>query len=290
MARMRLGICKLRLVTAAAGLFAVNAQAFEIYGFVPYQSRLESGSTIRGVPSDRWFAEHGLMPIRVVYDNHILDIPKDKSKKNDALLNVDSLEKIAVSHKSSSSGMVSLDIETWDRFDSETPNKIIHLLRAYRSSHPSAKIGLYSTVPQNTYAWKPGRIHEYEKINERYSSVAKEVDYFSPSLYNYGDANFEDWVAGAEFNIKASRGYDKSKRVLPFITPEVRIKKGYRWLTYKEMMQRLEALKSLGADGCIVWASSRSRYESGEAPVLDPHQGWLKAVSDFSKRVQISAP
>ena len=271
---------------AATGLFAASAHSFEIYGFVPYRSWLQAGEVIKGAPSDAWFLSVGMRPIEVVYDNRILDIPRAKSSKNQAIINSVKLDKIAIKHRAKNALMVSLDLETWDRYDPSTPSRVVEVIKAYRSQHPEAYIGLYSTVPQNTYSWQRDRIPKYEKINEAYGVVAAEVDYFSPSLYNYGGANFEDWKEGANFNIQASRKYDANKKVYPYITPEVKTKHGYRWLTYDEMLARLRALSSLGADGCIVWASSRSRLDSGEAPVLDPSQGWLKAISDFSQQAQ----
>jgi len=144
-------------------------------------------------------------------------------------------------------------------------------------------VGLYSTVPQNTYVWREEKRGPYDRQNEKYAAVADAVDYFSPSLYNYSLTDFVSWKEGAKYNIEAARKYSKTKKILPYVTPEVEDNGMARWLSYDEMMSRLEVLKSLGADGCILWASSRSRESSGKRPVLDPSAGWLKAVVDFSR-------
>ncbi|MEW5606508.1 hypothetical protein [Pseudomonas juntendi] len=283
----RMGLAGLGMA-AAVGFAPCDANSFEIYGFIPYQAKYENNRLVKGRPSDKWFERNGLRPIKVIYDNRVLDIPRNKSKKDQSSINDAKLKKIASTHRIGMDNMVSLDLETWNRFNDETPSRIIGLIRAYREHHPEARLGLYSTVPHNTYSWSESKIEDYVKLNAKYADVAKEVDYFSPSLYNYGDAQFSSWEAGAKFNIQASREYDPNKPVLPYITPEVKQPNGFRWLSYGEMMQRLEALQQLGADGCIVWASSRSRDESGAPPVLNPQEGWLKAISDFNRRASNS--
>jgi hypothetical protein len=55
-----------------------------------------------------------------------------------------------------------------------------------------------------------------------------------------------------------------------------------RWLTYDEMMERLQALKTLGADGCIIWGGKAEHDASGVHPTLDPRHGWLEAVDVFA--------
>ena len=56
-----------------------------------------------------------------------------------------------------------------------------------------------------------------------------------------------------------------------------------RMLTEAEMRTRLQTLYDLGADGCIVWASSNDRTLDGKAPVFDRDSGWGKALADFAQ-------
>lgn len=281
---MGIGKLFLNVALAASAVIAGPASAFEVYGFIPYHSRLENGTIIKGAPSQAWFMRLGIKPIHVVYDNKILVFPKSKNAKNNAKLSRDKVQDVANASRDKEINIVSLDMESWDRFDIDTPSKIIETISAYRNAHPEAVIGLYATVPQNTYAWSQAKVKQYDEINDRYSKVAAEVDYLSPSLYNYNGADFEQWLEGAKYNIEAARKYSTSKKIYPYITPEVRDGGATRWLSYGEMAERLQALRALGADGCIVWASSRSRDSSGEAPVLDPAKGWLKAVADAAGR------
>lgn len=276
-------LLKMRWISIAAtasSLYVTQAIAFDIYGFIPYQSRIEDGKVVRGRPSREWFSGMGIKPIDVVYDNRLLDFPKGRDRTQ-ATVNNEKIQQVANTNKENDSQLVSLDLESWDRADPKTPSRMLQTIEMYRNAHPGAVVGLYATVPQNTYGWKSERRGSYDSLNNKYADVAKAVDYFSPSLYNYSFDDFESWKEAARYNIKAARKYSSSKKVLPYITPEVSERGSTRWLSYDEMMQRLITLKTLGADGCIIWASSRARDSVGAQPKLDPGVGWLKAVVDF---------
>lgn len=272
------------IAATASSLCVTQALAFEIYGFIPYQSRIDGGKVVQGRPSLGWFSGIGIKPIDVVYDNRLLDFPKGRAKAQ-ATINNEKIQKVAKANDENESQLVSLDLESWDRHDPMTPSKILQTIEIYRKAHPGSVIGLYATVPQNTYGWKSKKRESYESLNSKYADVAEAVDYFSPSLYNYSRDDFASWRESARYNISAAKKYSSTKKVFPYITPEVSENGATRWLTYDEMMQRLEGLRSLGADGCIVWASSQTRDSAGKPPILDPSNGWLKAVSDFSRKV-----
>lgn len=272
------------LAMAACGIHPVVAAAFDVYGFIPYKTRLVDGAAVKAEPDQAWLAELGVRPIEVVYDNKILSFPRTKDRKNNATISQAKVRAVAADYQRKQSHMISLDLESWDRFDERTPSRILEAIGLYRRSHPEAIIGLYATVPQNTFGWSASKVKKYDEINARYNEVAASVDYFSPSLYNYSGSDFGVWLESARYNISAARKYSTSKKIIPYVTPEVGEGRATRWLSYDEMSQRLRALESLGADGCIVWGSSRSRDSSGAAPVLDPESGWLRAVSDFAQR------
>lgn len=263
-------------------LLTGQALAFDIYGFIPYQSKVEAGRLVKGRPSQEWFSAMGIKPIDVIYENRLLDFPEGRARAL-ATLSTDKIIGIASPNTGNGAQLVSLDLESWDRNAPDTPGKILQTIEKYRKAHPKSVIGLYATVPQNTYGWKSQNRDSYDSLNKKYSEVAEAVDYFSPSLYNYSIDDFDSWKEAAAYNIKAARNYSASKKVIPYITPEVSEKGVTRWLSYDEMMQRLKILKSLGADGCIVWTSSSARDLTGALPTLDPTSGWLKAVYDFGK-------
>ncbi|MCE0780833.1 hypothetical protein [Pseudomonas sp. NMI542_15] len=271
------------LTVAVLMVFSGISSAFEIYGFIPYTSKVVGNEIVSGRPSDNWFRNLGIKPIKLVYEDRLLDRPDNSTGNSNAVINVDKVTRIAKESGQSRDVMVSLDLESWNRFSSETPSRYLKVLQIFREANPDAIVGFYSTVPQNTYVWREEKRGHYDGQNEKYATVADAVDYFSPSLYNYSLNDFESWKKGAEYNIEAAKKYSRTKKIFPFITPEVEDNGRSRWLSYDEMMSRLKLLKSLGADGCVLWASSRSRDSSGKRPVLDPKAGWLKAVVDFGR-------
>lgn len=266
-----------------------EAHAFEVYGFIPYDYRVQDGELIKGRPSSEWFETFGIHPIDVVYERRMINVVVDKMGKKSFMLNRDMMKDVGLGKGRKKTTIVSLDLESWDRFDTQTPARLIETIQSFRKVNNDTPLGLYATVPQNTYIWQADKKDQYDQLNSKYASVADAVDYFSPSLYNYSKDDYAAWLDGAKYNIAAAKKYSKEKKVIPYITPEI-WEDGYtRWLSYDEMKKRLQALKDLGVDGCIVWASSRSRSLTGEKPALDPGFGWFKAVTEFSRTSHTTA-
>ncbi|MFK3720624.1 hypothetical protein ACI2J9_13725 [Pseudomonas fulva] len=259
-----------------------EAHAFEVYGFIPYDYRVQHGELVEGRPSSEWFENLGIHSIDVVYERRMINVVVDKMGKKSFVLNRDMMKDVGLGKGRKKTTIVSLDLESWDRFDTQTPTRLLETIQSFRKVNNDTPLGLYATVPQNTYIWQADKKDQYDQLNSKYASVADAVDYFSPSLYNYSKDDYAGWLDGAKYNIAAAKKYSKEKKVIPYITPEI-WEDGYtRWLSYDEMKKRLQALKDLGVDGCIVWASSRSRSLTGEKPALDPGFGWFKAVTEFS--------
>lgn len=271
------------------GLYG-DAYAFEVYGFIPYDHMIQHGELVEGRPSSEWFETLGIHPIDVVYERRMIKVLVDKMGKKSFVLNPDMMKDVGLGKGRKNTTIVSLDLESWDRFDAKTPTRLIETIQAFRKVNKDTPLGLYATVPQNTYSWQADKKDQYDQLNSKYASVADAVDYFSPSLYNYSKDDYAAWFDGAKYNIEAAKKYSKVKKVIPYITPEI-WEDGYtRWLSYDEMKKRLQALKQLGADGCIVWTSSRSRSLTGEKPTLDPGFGWLKAVTEFTEISHTTPP
>ena len=269
-----------KLAVIISIFWATQTLAFSIYGFIPYSSRIENGKIIKGKPAESWFTDLGILPIHLVYEQKLLDYPEGEGKKQFATINNEKIQQVAITADRHKVVLVSLDLEGWNRFDAATPGLLLRTLQIFRQANPDAMVGLYATVPQNTYGWRADQRHKYDSLNAKYTAVADAVDYFSPSLYNYSADDFASWREAARYNIAAARKYSRTKKIFPYITPEVSDNGATRWLTYDEMAQRLQTLQSLGVDGCIVWASSSSRDVSGAQPVLNPQYGWLKALVD----------
>jgi len=278
------------LFTIAATLWASsNAHAarrtFTIYEYIPYSSHAVGGEVSQVPVLDEYLESLGIHHVKVIYENRFMTDGKPDEKK---------IEAIAKSAISSPKVPVSFDTEFGDRFRPETVIPAVsEILRIYHQVNSVTPAGVYATAPQNTYAWKPD-ITKFDALNEKYASIAQQVDFLSPVLYNYGGPDNAAWQKAAEYNIAAAKKYNTGKPIIVYISPvmhphqdsddDAATKAHYRdirMLTEAEMLLRLQTLYDLGADGCIVWASSGDRID-GKPPVFDRNSGWGKALADFA--------
>jgi hypothetical protein len=275
--------------------FDAGLKTFTIYeylaGAVEYVNK---GVVVTASPPPSWFEAQRLTPINLIYGSALLD---DGGNPN-----LTAIQRLSAAADSTGAIPVGLDLEEWDslRFHDAgavTAN-ILSVLQPFRANNPTAVIGLYSEVPQNTYGRATTAAIQggFASLNAEYAGLAHQVDYLAPSLYNYGydGGNFSDWVTNAQFNVQQARLYSDGglQRVVPYIT-------GY-WtkqlsdggsletlLTYDEMTQRLSTLASLGADGCIVWMPYQllKQGTAGHPILLDPNANdWFGAIAQFAAR------
>lgn len=261
---------------------AQNAkQRFKVYGFIVYAGYTENGTNVKASYPElqQYLRTYGFQNLNLIYEQKMLDYPGG-DKKN-GLPNTERIQALARAASSDPDTPISLDLEGWNRWDTfNTPSRMIEVINAFKKINKVSKIGLYATVPQNTYAYSEN-ISRFDKVNKAYSKVAASVDYFSPSLYNY-DIDTVNWNKAATYNINACKKYNfPDKPILPYITPELNLKGVKRMLTYDEMMDHLQTLYRLGAKGVLLWTSSGKRDEQGEKIYVDVNNGWAKAVKDF---------
>ncbi len=260
---------------------------FKIYGFISYPKHMKDGVAVNGVVSSEDLAALGIRKVNLVYQKRIVDFP-DKNEA-EGIPNEENIKAIALETLKEPEVPVSLDVECWKRFDlKRTPSRFVEVIESFKSHNKLSQVGLYSTVPQNTYGWQDGLADKYDALNAAYAGVAEKVDYFSPSLYNYGHQDNETWAKFAAFIIEAAKKYSSDKKIIPYLSPEFfpNVKKGEkatRWLSYDDMMFRLKTLRRLGAAGCILWTGSGSRDDQGNLAVFDPKMDWVRAVVDFQK-------
>jgi len=257
-------------------------KAFSIYGFIPYGGYSQNGHTVNTTYQrlQQYLLSFGINRLNLYYENKLLNYPNgDKANGIPDVIRIDSLGNAA---KNDLNTPVSLDLEGWNRFDTiRTPGRLIAIINEFKKVNGSSQVGLYATVPQNTYGYSAA-INKYDNWNKAYFSVAASVDYFSPSLYNYNGTDTSAWNKAAVYNINACKQYKfTTKRILPYITPEVRQNGVTTLLSYDEMMSHLLTLYNLGADGCIVWTSSQTRDSNSNKIYVDVNSGWGKAIVDF---------
>ncbi|MEO6521541.1 MAG: hypothetical protein ABIN91_07685 [Mucilaginibacter sp.] len=267
--------------------FSASAQKakhpFNVYGFIVYGGYMQNGNQVNASYKElqTYQARFGLMKYDLIYERKMLDFPN--GDKANGVVNLHKMDSLAILASQEPAVLVSLDLEEWKRFDTlKTPHRILEAINIFRKTNSRSKIGLYATVPQNTYGYDD-KISRYDKWNQAYAGVAAAVDYFSPSLYNYKNTNGEDWKKAAAYSIDACRKYGyPNKKIIPYVTPEVSNKGVTTLLNYDEMLFRLQTLYDLGADGCLIWTSSGTRDANGKKIYIDENSGWFKAVKDFA--------
>jgi len=257
-------------------------KVFKVYGFIVYGGYFQNGHPVNTSYQQlqEYLFPFGINRLNLFYENKLLNYPNgDKANGIPDIMRIDSLGNKA---KNDPNIPVSLDLEGWNRFDTiRTPGRLIAVINEFKKVNKSSEVGLYATVPQNTYAYSPA-INKYDKLNKAYAAVAASVDYFSPSLYNYNGHDTSAWNKAAVYNINACKRYKfPAKRILPYITPEVKQNGVTTFLSYDEMMSHLKTLYKLGADGCIIWTSSQTRDSNGNKVYVDVNSGWGKAIVDF---------
>jgi len=276
------------VLTVFAGYAQQKHQAgkpFKVYAFIPYAGYIQGGKAVPakfGQLQD-YLATLGIAKYNLIYESRITDYPD--GNKTHGVINRSKLDPLAKLASAEPGIIVALDLEGWNRFDTlHTPAKLLDAINAFKETDPAAQVGLYATVPQDTYGY-PKDTALYNRLNKAYRSVAAAVDYFSPSLYNYKTADNEEWKKGVVYNLGACRKYGyPDKKILPYITPEIKVNNERRLLDYSEMLYRLQTLYDLGADGCLIWGSSGMRDAAGNRIIVNENEGWLKAVKDFLKQ------
>lgn len=269
------------IVKAANGL---NVQKpFKVYGFIVYGGYVQNGVNVNAnyQQIQQYLSAFGFNKLNLIYEQNLLDYPGGVMANG--VPNIGRIDSLANLAKADPSTLVSLDMESWNRFDTvATPPKYIQVINYFKSVDTLSQLGLYATVPQNTYGYTAAIHTTYDKYNKGYASVAAAVNYFSPSLYNYNGIDSVAWKNAAAYNVQACTLYGfSSKKILPYITPEVTLNGVKTLLSYDDMMLRLQNLYNLGADGCIIWTSSSTRDANGNKIYVDVNSGWAKAVKDF---------
>ena len=260
-----------------------TAKKFIIYQYIPYSAHVADGK-VSTVPALKPYLESiNIHRVDVVYAPRFMTNGRPDEKK---------IEDIAKSAIATPGIPVSFDTEFGQRFHPETVipavSEILSIFHRYNTVTP---VGVYGTAPQDSYAWKPNTPARFDAINRLYASVAGQVDFLSPVLYNYNDGDTKRWQLAAAYNMEAAKKYNTGKPIVPYLNIAVVLEKNQwdktgpipvRLLSEAEMHTRLQTLYDLGASGCIVWASTRFRTPDGQSPVFDRNSGWGKALADFA--------
>jgi hypothetical protein len=272
------------LVNAQVPKPGKGGKPFTAYAFIVYAGYVQYGNEVKANYKQlrQYLLGYGIKEMDLIYEQKMLDYPAGDMKKENGVPNVRRIDSLAKEAMHFDGQPVSFDLEGWKRFDTvKTPDRMLEVISEFKKVNQKSKVGLYATVPQNTYVYSP-TISRYDKVNKAYAKVAAAVDYFSPSFYNYSGHDTVEWNKAIRYNMQACKKYGyPDKPILPYLTPEVTEKGVTTMLTYDEMMGHLKTIYSLGASGCLIWTSSSTKDEYGRRIYIDVNSGWLKAVRDF---------
>ncbi|MDQ8954037.1 hypothetical protein RFH42_13875 [Acinetobacter rudis] len=267
--------------------FSNLAYSFDIYWRVPWELMEKSQIITNNDVIQQHLSEFGLKKIDVIYHNRML---------TNGVVDPDKIKKIVDDSNKNPEIPISFDIELGDRFVPSTViptiNQVIDLYKEYGGK---AKIGIYATLPQQTYGGKnldDETEKKYIQLNKQYESLAEKIDFISPSFYFYDDEDINLWKKSVDFNMKQSRVLAKkyNLKIYPYITNAFikskvdPITKGWliKPLSDQQMFDTLEYIKSQGADGVILWNSSNVLEQDGKKPVIDLNSSWFYGIRKFN--------
>jgi hypothetical protein len=258
-------------------------KSFNIYGFIVYGGYVQSGANVSAsyAQIQQYLLPFGIKKLNLLYEAKLLDYPNGDMANG--VPNVHRIDSLASQALADPTTPVSFDTEGWNRFDTvKTPSRLISVVQDFKLINNVSPVGFYSSIPLNTYGYTTTLHASYDKYNKGFASVATEVNYFAPSLYNYNGVDSVAWKNAAAYNVQACSLYGyPTKKIYPYITPEVTVNGVTSFLSYNDMMLRLQNLYALGADGCFVWTSSATRDANGKLIYVDVTTGWAKALVDF---------
>lgn len=278
----------IKFLGVAAFLCASPAYAFDLYNSVSWETHKDkSGKVVKSYDDTRRFVNaQGMKHIRIYYHDSFLTNGKADSEK---------IKKIAMLSKQNPEFPISFDIEMGDNNKPESVlPRVIEVLDLYHKHGGKAPVGVYALLPQNTHGGKnaANNPQKYISLNKKYEIIASKVDFLSPVFYNY-DQDYSTWKKSVDLGMSEAHKYASKHnlKIIPYfsISYFVREKSGrVKYivpLDQAETTKRLAYLKAKGADGLIVWDSSRYRESSGKKPTADINQGWLKGITDFLNKL-----
>jgi len=130
---------------------------FTVYAYIPWKRNTQEQSTL--------FSKYGIQPVFVIYENKYFTNKK---------IDLNKIKIIALETVSSPHIPVSFDMEFGNRFKPETVipdiKATINYFRYYNSK---SMVGIYATIPQNTYGKKPASLlHNPPEADHSFHAMA----------------------------------------------------------------------------------------------------------------------
>ena len=259
-----------------------EAHSFEVYTFIPWKYYLEKGELHQTKNLDGYLKNFGTKKAFVIYPKAMFTQDSPDPVK---------IREVAKLSQKNPDALISFDIEIGNKMRPETILPSVEkTLNLYHKNNGNTLVGVYGLLPQNTVGsnFKPSK---YSQLNEKYANIAPLTTVLSPILYNYDGEDFEKWKISADFAFESTKKYSNTHKIIPYLSPIYKVKrrtdnpKGFviKQLSESDMKKRLDYLKSLNADGVLIWESSQSIEFDRSQPIFNPYTGWGKAVIDTVK-------
>lgn len=276
------------ILATIATLFLTNAYPFDVYQFIIWKNYIDDKGQLRTDQKElqKYFAKNNLKPVKVIYHNRFLTKGKPDEQK---------IKIIANATKTNTSVPVSFDIEVGDKFKTQTLLPIVNeTLDLYHKHGGAAPVGVYGVLPQIIFAdeqFNSNTKKRYIQLNKEAEEIANKVDFLSPVLYNTWITDFDEWKNRTEFQMSQARSYAKkyNLKIIPYVSGTY-LDRGFfknkiiHPLSETEMKQRLDYIKSKGANGVIVWEGSTATLKNGENPTYDKRSGAYKVITQFANQ------
>jgi Hyaluronidase len=232
---------------------------------------------------------YGLKRLPVVYPAYMFD-----SKEQAVQTNLPDQKRVNAFAKlaAQSSNILVIDIEQWPlEGDPATVAasvaKLQTVLRWFKSSAPSTKIGFYGFPPLRDY-WDSvqqegtPRYKSWQAKNDAIAPIAQLADVLFPSLYTFY-ADRDGWAKYAIAEIREARRYAGGKPVYVFLWPQYEtgtlantFLPGDFWLLQLETANKY-------ADGVVIWCCTGRQTWDDKAP-------WWLETQKFMKQIHSTQP
>jgi hypothetical protein len=228
---------------------------------------------------------YGLKRLPVVYPAYMFD-----SKEQAVQTNLPDQKRVNAFAKlaAQSSNILVIDIEQWPlEGDSATVGasvaKLQTVLRWFKSSAPSTKVGFYGFPPLRDY-WDSvqqegsPRYKSWQAKNDAIAPIALSADVLFPSLYTFY-ADRDGWTKYAIAEIREARRYAGGKPVYVFLWPQYEAggTLANTFLPGDFWRMQLETANKY-ADGIVIWCCSDRQTWDDKAPWWSETQKFIKQI------------
>ena len=235
-------------------------------------------------------SQYGIRPITILYEGQFW--PSGQASTN---LPQQAIVHTLAAEVASSLSPVVIDIERWPvTGDSSVVQSSVTqyqtVLRWFRETVPSLRIGFYGTIPVPDY-WRAiqpptsADFKAWQRDDDRLSAIGQAVDALFPSIYTFY-ADRQGWVTYAIAQISEARRKANGKPVYAFIWPQYHESNqvlGGRFLEADYWELELLTVRQY-ADGLVIWGG----WGNGGPQAWDEDASWWQVTKTLLPKMGIA--